>query len=226
MVLVSSCASYKPQYKNKTRAVHPKNSKEVAHAFYLLGDGGNSPIGTETTTLKRLRTALNAANQESTLLFLGDNIYPAGMPKKGHPQRAFAEHQLNIQTAIAQNFKGNTYFIPGNHDWNKGNKDGLEFIKRQEDYIQDFLKKKVFHPSDGCPGPKEISLNDEITLIVIDTQWWLHKYDKARGEKDGCDLRTESDFLGEFNELLKKNREKHVMVVGHHPLYSLSLIHI
>ena len=82
MVLVSSCASYKPQYKNKTRAVHPKNSKEVAHAFYLLGDGGNSPIGTETTTLKRLRTALNTANQESTLLFLGDNIYPAGMPKK------------------------------------------------------------------------------------------------------------------------------------------------
>ena len=163
LVLVSNCATYKPQYKNKKRAIPSMKSKEVAHAFYLLGDAGNSPIGTETTTLKRLKTALKSAKKEATLLFLGDNIYPSGMPKKGHPQRAFAEHQLHIQTALAKNFKGNTYFIPGNHDWYSN---GLKGLKRQENYVSKILGKEAFLPKNGCPIEK-INISKDIVLICL-----------------------------------------------------------
>jgi len=82
LLLLSNCATYKPQYKTSNQTVSNFSKEDVAHSFYLLGDGGNSPIGSETITLKRLRTQLESASKNSTLLFLGDNIYPAGMPKK------------------------------------------------------------------------------------------------------------------------------------------------
>ena len=216
VLLVSNCATYKPQYKNKKKAVYHRNSKEVAHAFYLLGDGGNSPIGTETTTLKRLRTALNTANKNSTLLFLGDNIYPAGMPKKGHPQRAFAEHQLNIQTALAENFKGNTYFIPGNHDWYAN---GLKGLKRQENYISKILGENSFLPKNGCPIEK-ISISKDIVLIIIDSEWYVTNWDKHPTINDQCDIKTRSRFFDEFEGLIKKARGKTTLVAMHHPLFT------
>ena len=82
LLLLSNCATHKPQYKNEKGAYNVTYREDVKHSFYLLGDGGNSPLGSETITLKNLRTELQTASQNSTLLFLGDNIYPAGMPKK------------------------------------------------------------------------------------------------------------------------------------------------
>ncbi len=58
VLLLSNCATYKPQYKNNNPVFTAPSTKDVAHSFYLLGDGGNSPIGSETVTLKRLRTEL------------------------------------------------------------------------------------------------------------------------------------------------------------------------
>ncbi len=216
VLLVSNCATYTPQYKNKKRAIPSINSKEVAHAFYLLGDGGNSPIGTETTTLKRLRTALKSAKKESTLLFLGDNIYPAGMPKKEHPQRAFAEHQLNIQTALAENFKGNTYFIPGNHDWYSN---GLKGLKRQENYVSKILGKEAFLPKNGCPIDK-ITISKDIVLIIIDSEWYVTNWDKHPTINDQCEIKTRNRFFDEFEGLIKKARGKTTLVAMHHPLFT------
>ncbi|MBD98516.1 MAG: hypothetical protein CMO34_01625 [Verrucomicrobia bacterium] len=66
-------------------------------------------------------------------------------------------------------------FIPGNHDWRKGKEGGYKALKRQEEYIQKALNKKVFLPSDGCSGPSTIELSDKLVLIFIDTEWWLHQ---------------------------------------------------
>mgnify|MGYP000456672023 CR=1 FL=1 len=55
------------------------------------------------------------------------------MPSKNNANRAFAEFQLNTQSGAAKDFKGQTIFIPGNHDWYSG----LKGLKRQEKYIED-----------------------------------------------------------------------------------------
>jgi hypothetical protein len=216
VLLLSNCATYKPQYKNNNPVFTAPSTKDVAHSFYLLGDGGNSPIGSETVTLKRLRTELVTASKNSTLLFLGDNIYPAGMPKKGHPQRAFAEHQLNIQTDIVKNFKGNTFFIPGNHDWYT---DGLKGLERQEKYIKKILGKNSFSPKNGCPIEKK-NISDDIVLITIDSQWYLTNWDKHPTINDNCEIKTRTRFFDEFEGLIKKARGKTTIIAMHHPMYT------
>ncbi|MBT8321372.1 MAG: metallophosphoesterase, partial [Eudoraea sp.] len=131
--LVVGCATYKPQYKKPT-TVSKYPDKAIEHSFYLVGDAGNSPMGEKSPALTGLEKIIDRAPSNSTLLYLGDNIYPHGLPKKGDEDRAFAEHQLRAQAEVAQEFKGNTIFIPGNHDWYN---DGPKGLKRQEEFVED-----------------------------------------------------------------------------------------
>ena len=95
LLFLNACATYKPQYKDETiNKTFPK-VKEITHTFYLIGDAGNSPLGTQSEALKDFETELEKATKQSTAIFLGDNIYPAGMPEKSKDERAFAVHQLN-----------------------------------------------------------------------------------------------------------------------------------
>ena len=216
-VLIShvGCATYKPQYASKVQEKFPDN-KTIEHTFYLVGDAGNSPLGEQSPALKILKQDLKYASKKSTLLFLGDNIYPNGMPKKDGENRELAEHQLNVQAQITKNFKGRTIFIPGNHDWYS---DGLKGLKRQEKFIEDLLGKNTFLPEDGCPIER-INISDEIVLIILDSEWYLTNWDHHPNINDDCEIRTREAFFDEFESEIKKARGKTTIVAVHHPMYS------
>tara|TARA_R110002111_G_scaffold154746_2_gene221580 strand:+ start:20701 stop:24396 length:3696 start_codon:yes stop_codon:yes gene_type:complete len=215
IIFINACATYKPQFKNnKTSFSFP--DKNVAHSFYLIGDGGNSPIGFESEAIKDFKEALNKASKNSTALFLGDNIYPKGLPKKSDENRAFAEHQLKVQTNAVKNFKGKTIFIPGNHDWYS---DGLKGLKRQEDFIEDSLGKNTFLPEKGCPIEK-VDISDDIVMIIIDSEWYLTNWDKHPTINDDCEIKTRFKFFEEFEGLVKKARGKTTIIAMHHPMFT------
>ncbi|WP_412986670.1 metallophosphoesterase [Pontimicrobium sp. IMCC45349] len=216
LLILNACATYKAQYKNEEKDKTFPQEAEIEHSFYLIGDGGNSPIGTKTKALIDFQSELTNASKNSTALFLGDNIYPSGMPDKKNDGRAFAEHQLNVQTEAAKDFKGRTIFIPGNHDWYS---DGLEGLKRQEKYIEDKLGKNTFLPENGCPI-KKVNISDNIVLIIIDSQWYLADWDKHPTINDDCEFKTRVQFFDEYESLLKKNRSKTTIVALHHPMFT------
>lgn len=216
LLLLSSCATYEVQYANKEHKNVAPHTKKVIHSFYLIGDGGNSPLGSETITLQRLKKTLQQQSKNATVLFLGDNIYPAGMPKKSAKGREFAEHQLNIQTASVADFKGNTIFIPGNHDWYSN---GLKGLKRQEKYVTNILGNNTFLPKNGCPI-KKININKDITLLIVDSEWYLTKWNNHPTINDDCDIKTRNQFFDEFESQIKKSRGKTTIVALHHPLFT------
>ena len=216
ILFVNACATYKPQYKDENFVKTFPKEKEIEHSFYLIGDGGNSPIGTQTEALKDFKAELINASKQSTVLFLGDNIYPAGMPKKGQEQRAFAEHQLKVQTEAVKKFKGNTIFIPGNHDWYNN---GLKGLKREESLIEDILGKNTFLPENGCPIEK-VNITNEIVLIIIDSEWYLTNWDKHPTINDDCKIKTRALFFDEYKSLIKKARGKTTIVALHHPMFT------
>ncbi len=214
-LLIESCATYEPQFKEESiNASMP--DKEIEHSFYLIGDAGNSQLGESSISLQAFKAELSKASKNSTAIFLGDNIYENGMPKKSSADRAFAEHKLNVQIDATKNFKGQTIFIPGNHDWYG---DSVEGLKRQEKYLDDVLGKNTFLPEDGCSIEK-IHISDDIELILIDSQWYLTDWDKHPTLNDDCEFRTRSTFLDEYESLIKKARGKTTIVALHHPMYS------
>jgi len=212
--LLNACATYKTQLK-KGVVVAKFPDKEIEHTFYLIGDAGNSDLGTSSIALQSFKKELSKASKKSTVIFLGDNIYPKGLPKKGHKDRVFAEHQLNIQTDAVEDFKGNAIFIPGNHDWYSG----IKGLKRQEEYVEKILGKNTFLPENGCPI-KKIDINENTVLIVIDSEWYLTDWDKHPTINDDCEIRTRTKFFGEFEGLIKKSRGKTTLIALHHPMFS------
>ncbi len=211
-----SCATYKPQYTDEVKLKSFPEDKTIAHSFYLIGDAGNSPLDNETNALKLLKSQLNEATGNSTVIFLGDNIYPNGLPKKDEEGRGYAEHQLDVQIEAVKDFKGNAIFIPGNHDWYSN---GLKGLKRQEDFIEDRLGKHTFVPENGCPIDK-VDISDDIVLIVVDSEWYLTNWDNHPTMNDDCDIKTRTKFFEELEGDIKKARGKTTIIAIHHPMFT------
>ncbi|RAV28848.1 metallophosphoesterase [Sinomicrobium soli] len=216
VVLISSCTTYKARYKSADRS-RPVNSPDsISHVFYLIGDAGNSPVGEKSSALAAFEKALARAPEHSTAIFLGDNIYPSGMPDKEDKGRELAEYRIDIQTGAASGFKGDVIFIPGNHDWYS---DGLNGLKRQEKRVEDHLGKKSFLPEDGCPL-KRNKISEDVDLLVIDSQWFLEDWDKHPTVNDDCDIRTREQFFEEVEGYINKSQGKLLLIAIHHPLLS------
>ncbi|MCK0161525.1 metallophosphoesterase [Allomuricauda sp. F6463D] len=219
VVLAYGCATYETKYAEPFIHSADLNKREVEHTFYLIGDAGKSPMGELNPTLKRFKQVLDGANSNSTVIFLGDNIYPAGFVDKDADKEGYerSKHYLDAQLTTLENFKGKTIFIPGNHDWYSG---GLKGLKREEEYIEDALDdKEAFQPENGCPIEK-IEINENIMVIAIDTEWYLVNWDKHPTINDECEIKDRGRFFEELESLIKKNRDKTVLITLHHPMFT------
>lgn len=216
LILVQSCATYKAQYQLKDKSHFSPNETKVAHTFVLIGDAGNGVFKDSVDYSKSFVSQLSKLNKKSTLLFLGDNIYPAGMPKQTDLKYKDAEKKLQEQIDLTTEFQGKTIFIPGNHDWYQ---DGNEGLKRQEEFVESKLGKKSFLPQDGCPI-ESVTISEDITLIIVDSQWYITNWDNHPTINENCDIKTKSQFLDEFRSEIKKARGKTTLVAIHHPLFT------
>ncbi|MFC4162937.1 metallophosphoesterase [Epilithonimonas zeae] len=215
--VVVSCAVQNADYgKNaKDFEKNPSIKDSIIHTFYLVGDAGNLDQDEAFHNMNILKDSLSKASENSTLMFLGDNIYPVGMPKKDDEHRALAEKKMDNQISLSQQFKGKTIFIPGNHDWYNN---GIKGLKREEDYVTEKLNdNSAFAPRNGCPIETR-KINKKLTLILVDTEWVLADWNKNPGINEKCDLKTREDFYTEFEDQLNKNQNKTIVIATHHPL--------
>lgn len=215
--LLLSCATYNVK---KGKNLHEVSKSELKtdndFQIFLVGDAGNSEEIQAQQTLNFLKNKIDSANSNSMLIFLGDNIYPLGMPKESDKDYPLAKEKMENQLAITKNFKGKTLVIPGNHDWYHG----LDGLKAQEDFVKTYLNdKKSFLPKNSCPID-DINLTKDIKLIIIDSEWALINWDKYPGINKGCDIKTRDDFYTEFKDLITKNQDKRIIVALHHPVIS------
>ncbi|MEN8817450.1 MAG: metallophosphoesterase [Nonlabens sp.] len=217
-LIISGCASFKAQYAEEVQDKYPVDP-EIQKSFYLIGDVGKSPIGGKSDGLLALESYLKKQTTDKDhLIFLGDNIYPTGMPSKESDFRPIAENHLDAQIDVAKSFNGSTIFIPGNHDWYN---EGLNNVEREKKYIEKALKNKnVWEPKVGCPI-SSIDISKEIQLIVVDSQWYLAKWDQHPTINDDCDqIKTRDQFFLEIEGEFKKNQDKTIVFAIHHPLFT------
>ena len=195
--------------------------QEPSYTLYFIGDAGDVSTDQKNPTLDMLRQRFDESDERAALIFLGDNIYPIGLPEKGNKYREKSIKSINAQLDVIRDFPGRSFMIPGNHDWKQTRPEGWEYVLRQGEYVENYLatEENVFLPDGGCPGPVEISLSDDLTLILVDTQWLLHPWDKP-GEESDCDSKTPAEVFLEIRDILSRNLDKKVIVAGHHPIYT------
>jgi len=190
---------------------------DVKYRVILFGDAGEMNAA-------QMQDLKNAAKQilpqKTTVLYLGDNIYPTGMGLPGSVEEEETKKILRSQFEPMRKMGAAVYFIPGNHDWDKSGPKGLAKIKAQGDYLReqnDPLLKLI--PDNGCPDPIAIKLTDKLTIIAYDSEWWLFPYNKTN-PNDDCDCHSKDEVLIKMDELLAENKDKVILLASHHPFQS------
>ncbi|WLD24985.1 metallophosphoesterase [Flavobacterium dauae] len=213
--LFNACASFHEQIgKDFSRDMITNESKgKLLHEIVVVGDAGNANEVKGQQLLQTVKNYLQQNNNDKTLLFIGDNIYPLGMPLADDKNRSLAEEKLNAQINLAKNVNGKTIFLAGNHDWYHG----LEGLTEQKNYVESKLGKKSFLPK-KYDAIDSYEVNDQLTIITVDSEWFIQNWDKYPNINEESVVKTREDFFEEFRSLINKNQNKVTVVAIHHPI--------
>lgn len=191
---------------------------EISATIFLIGDAGAPSLGLREPAFRALTRDASQYPAKTTIIFLGDNIYPRGLPPDADADRARAEAFLEEQVNIPLQSKAKGVFIPGNHDWDEMGQGGWENVKRQERFIMSLKDPRIeFLPRGGTPGPYILDLGHDVRIILLDTQWILHRYDKPLYPGTSTAEETEKIFLDSLATALQQARARNVIVAAHHP---------
>jgi len=139
----------------------------------------------------------------------------------GSPLRKPGEEILRAQINAVLGRASKVVFIPGNHDWDDANENGWDAIRRQEEFIEQQAGRGSFLPRGGCPGPLEVQqYHSAAKLVVIDSQWWLHEFEKPGIEDALCAASTESQFEELLRNKVRVEPGQYSVIVQHHPIES------
>ncbi|HSE28697.1 MAG TPA: metallophosphoesterase [Gemmatimonadales bacterium] len=193
---------------------------EIEWTVLLMGDGG-SPDERDDPTFGALAAAARQAPDRTTVVFLGDNVYPDGLPPDGTPERAAAERVLEIHLAALQRSGTRGYFLLGNHDWrtHEGDPDGRATARRQEAWLETRADGRArVMPAGACPGPVVEDVGG-LRLVFLDTEWWLQ--DRAKWAPAApCEPGDSAGVVRALESAIAGAGDRPVLALGHHPLAS------
>ncbi|MFI5133232.1 MAG: BamA/TamA family outer membrane protein [Chitinophagales bacterium] len=191
---------------------------KITQRIFLVGDAGETQNG-KHPVCDWLKEHVDWNDSSNVLVYLGDNIYPEGMPDGGK-KYDIAKAIIDYQLSVVKDKKAKAFFVPGNHDWKRGKAGGWEQVKNEEYYLNSLDWPNVqAYPTNGCPGPVAVELNDQVVLVFMDSQWWLQKGEKPGLESD-CDCKSEDEVITALKDILGTYPDKLVITLMHHPLYT------
>ncbi len=188
--------------------------------LYLIGDAG-APNSRGEPVLLALGRDLDDDPEHSIVVYLGDNLYPRGLPDSNSKRYPDAVRRLDTQVDLLVHRQVRGFMIPGNHDWDRSGPDGWNAIMREGDHVDARGKGYIrLLPKAGCPGPVTIDRGTELRLVLVDTQWWLQSGKKPGLPGLGCPDFDETTIQEAMRVAVEGGGERHVVVLGHHPLRS------
>jgi predicted MPP superfamily phosphohydrolase len=210
--LLVSCATYKPQLKKGEEPINVTTQRTPTHTFFIAGGVGNlKDPSLDDETLKLLKSNLEDAPKESTMLFTGDYI----SPEKENWEKDSTLVKLELQ--LVENFKGHTYFIPGINEWKSKN---AKKIEKVEDFFKDKdLKNIEVEPNNVCPL-EFVTINDNLDLLLIDSDWLLNSWNGVKYINQKCgNLDTPARFSSELQGYISDAQDKNLIIAMHHPIF-------
>jgi len=192
---------------------------ELKQRIILLGDAGYSKLSPLEPSLQLAADIAKEEPNKTKVLFLGDNIYTRGYPVLKGGKTDFNKKQLKqisyltAQLQVAKISGSQLYLLPGNHDW----------IARQVDdqanYIKSYAQSEqlnaalVPYQQGKKPLPEIVHLPG-ISLLFIDSTWWLRKSGKNIAKVN----KHIEKLLAQQN---KNYPDNIIMVASHHPVKSV-----
>lgn len=191
----------------------------IQQRLFLIGDGGELHNGKQVV-VDWLKKNVNWNDTRNSAIYLGDNIYPLGLPMEGEQGYAYYKRVIDSQIDLVRGKKSRAFFVMGNHDWMNGKQGGWQRALNQINYINGLEQENIVaQPTEGCPGPVPIEISDKVVLVMMDSQWFLYLHDKP-GPGSNCTSKTVEEFATELQEIAAMHPNQLLVLVMHHPMYS------
>lgn len=191
----------------------------IKQRIFLIGDGGELHNGKQVV-VEWLKKNVDWNDPGNAAVYLGDNIYPLGLPMEGESGYAYYKRIIDSQISLVRGKKSRAFFVMGNHDWANGKLGGWQRALNQINYINGLEEDNITaQPTGGCPGPVPIELNEQVVLVMMDSQWFLYLHDKP-GPGSNCSSKTVDEFAIELREIAAAHPNQLLVLVMHHPMYS------
>ena len=100
-ILSASCATYEPFYSERVKDWQteiPAESAELTYSVFLMGDSRSA--FTHDSFLSLLEGELSEAGENSAVLFLGNQVYPDGLPDSTSKSWDLAQESLLPQALL------------------------------------------------------------------------------------------------------------------------------
>lgn len=197
---------------------------DVDAVVFLVGDAGaaaseRSPLLRALgADIERWSAAL-ARDSATSVIFLGDIVYPVGVRERDHPEFAQDSSHLWSQIDLVSGVHARAHstaglFLPGNHDWgNQTGPGGLQRLLNLEAELTSARRgnrQVALLPTAGEPGPVVRDLSHNARIVFLDTHWFLQE--RSVSARDA--------FFERLSESLESAGDREVIVVAHHPFYS------
>ncbi len=194
-------------------------TEDPIYSVYLTGSAGGVENLEDAPALQLLQRVLAKADTNSAVLFMGDQVFKTGMPKKDDddPEAESARNQIKTQLEVVDDYPGTVTFLHGDQDWAHYDIDGAE---RVEDYIEKKYGKEIMLPENACGDPVLLEVTPDIGLLIINSQWFISDWTEYQEINEGCDAQTRRGFQWRLTNLAKDVAFKHVIVAMHHPIIS------
>ncbi len=191
----------------------------ITQRIFLIGDAGEL-FGNTHPVVDWLGKNVDWNDEKNVAVYLGDNVYPLGLPMEGEGDYAAAKNVMDYQINLVKGKKGKAFFVLGNHDWKNGKIGGWQQAMNQANYINSMEQDNIVaQPTEGCPGPVAIDLSEKVVLVMMDSQWFLHIHDKP-GPSSNCTSKTVEEFATELREIAATHPNHLLVLALHHPIYS------
>jgi hypothetical protein len=192
----------------------------VVQRMFLVGDAGEMKGG-HHPVCDWLKQHVDWNDTSNVLVYLGDNVYPLGMPAEGAPGRQEAQRILDYQISVVAGKPAKVFFLAGNHDWKQGKPGGWQQLKNQEEYIGGLGMANVeMLPKGGCPGPVAVPIGSKLVLVCMDSEWWLQDKNDRPGVASSCDCKDAKSISNALKDIVSTYPDRLIVLAMHHPFYT------
>lgn len=184
--------------------------------FHQVFIAGNSSGINNSENLVAFAKVISEQQMPVTIIYTGDILDEKNKIPSAEDS-AFIRKLLGI---AKNNSQATVYFIPGDLEWNNSGKDGWKHTKYLEQLVNSIAGREAYLPSSGCPGPEVLNPEDDLEIVLINTQWLIHPKDKPYAPDDDCKALVEDQFNEMLEDVIDEAKNKHLLIVGHHPALS------
>ena len=174
---------------------------------FVVGGTGRGAAPYLAQTLRAVRAQAALLGGASTLVLLDDRLGQSLLPGSASGQATPAQAALLAQL---HDFPGRLVVVPSGTD------------DTRDERLAQLLatpagRPGAFMPEVRCPGPVELVLDAQHTLVVLNTAWWLRP-PAPEAQPTTCEAQNPAAVLALLTDILRRNQGRHVLLVGQQAL--------